>query len=56
MDVMGVNLCGMERLSLVWLLERGPQVLLLPQFPMYAGKRIAFFLSLEFDEWKVYVS
>ena len=40
---MGVKLCGTERLGLVWLLEWSPQVVSVPQFPMCAGKIIAFF-------------
>lgn len=56
MDVMGVKPCGTGRLGLVWLLEWSPQVVSVPQFPMCTGQIIAFFLSLEFDEWKVYVS
>lgn len=43
MDVVGVKLCGTERLGLVWLLEWSPQVVPLPQFPMCPGKIIAFF-------------
>lgn len=54
-DVMGVRACGTGRLGLVLLLEWSPQVVSVPQFPMCTGKR-SFFLSPEFDEWKVCVS
>jgi len=40
---MGVQLCSAERLGLVRLLEWSPQVVPVPQFPMCAGKIIAFF-------------
>lgn len=33
-----------------------PWVLSVLWFPMCAGKTMAFFFSLDFDEWKVYVS
>lgn len=56
MDVMGVKPCGTERLGLVWFLERSPQVVSVPQFPHVCGGHNRFFLSPEFDEWKVYVS
>lgn len=56
MDVMGVKPCGTERLGLVWLLEWSPQVVSVPQFPHVCREHNSFFLSPEFDEWKVYVS
>lgn len=33
-----------------------PRVLSVLWYPMCAGKTVAFFFSLDFDEWKVYVS
>lgn len=55
--MLGVKLCRTEGLGPVWLLEWGFQVVSVPQFPhVCKEKKRLFFLSLDFDEWKVYVS
>lgn len=55
--MLGVKLCSIEGLGLVWLLEWSPQVVSVPQFPhLCREEKLLFFFSLDFDEWKVYVS